>query len=715
MEVLYKMKKAKKVFAIAASVAMIGVTAASAAALDLSDYPQPFISEDGELDAAIVVGANAATQDVLGSIDIAAALQSEAVTAVEIEGSSEVVVTGGEEFDDLFLGQTNLAFDTQLDANDLDGFVDSDFDQDDTDVDYKDYLEIQDGAIAFYGAGSAAPYNEDFGKTVYAVVTDETKIRYVVEIEDDFNSSNIGATGFDDDVEFKMLGTTIRITGASGTNEITIEGSNEYYLEEGDSIVVDGSEITLISADANEALIEVDGEVRAIDEDDNYEFDSGIEVQVESSFYRENSDTSFATIKVGESVSSTVQDGEAAETFGQGTDDDEAEWVWYINMSGEGSGNPSYIGLTYNQERTEIGNEVDEDDGELPALAVGDKISLPNNYAEIEFAALKYSDFTKVTVEIDDDIDLAEDTGGDTIDNAWGIKFSTDSGSEDFTVSGTKTEEVWVVYQGGDAAAVPEIWYKDGSDEYNNSNTTLSFNMRLDSENVEINVPYNNSAEANYSITFPGSGEVLMFNATHGNDYFGSGDEDDAADLHYNGNSIGTADYDGGYFVTNYGAWFENPEDMFNSGSSWEFSVPDERQEATVVVRTAGSFVSGGSAGGTSYQVNAAGLGLGILDTDAPALGSKPMIIVGGPAVNSVAAEVMGNPTTEELLETFSEGKAIIKYYDDSQALLVAGWGALETQGASNVVADYMSHDFEGDELEVVVTSLNDISVNPVN
>jgi hypothetical protein len=75
-------KTAKKIVALAGGSLMLGATLMGAMAQDLSDYPSQFMT-DGLFNGYIVVGANAATQDVLGAIDIAAALQAASTNSAE--------------------------------------------------------------------------------------------------------------------------------------------------------------------------------------------------------------------------------------------------------------------------------------------------------------------------------------------------------------------------------------------------------------------------------------------------------------------------------------------------------------------------------------------------------------------------------------------------------------------------------------------------------
>jgi len=68
-------KTVKRIAALGAAGIMLGTTVLSAmAAANLSNYPSPFI-KDGKFDGLIVVGKNAAAQDVIGAVDIGTSLQ----------------------------------------------------------------------------------------------------------------------------------------------------------------------------------------------------------------------------------------------------------------------------------------------------------------------------------------------------------------------------------------------------------------------------------------------------------------------------------------------------------------------------------------------------------------------------------------------------------------------------------------------------------------
>src|SRR3989338_3797555 len=84
MEVLrVKLRKTiSKMLALGTGAVMVGATILSAtAAANLNEYPSPFV-KDGKFNAILVVGDNAASSDVIGSVDIATSVQQENIRNV---------------------------------------------------------------------------------------------------------------------------------------------------------------------------------------------------------------------------------------------------------------------------------------------------------------------------------------------------------------------------------------------------------------------------------------------------------------------------------------------------------------------------------------------------------------------------------------------------------------------------------------------------------
>ncbi|MDD5087046.1 MAG: hypothetical protein PHV16_04810, partial [Candidatus Nanoarchaeia archaeon] len=98
------------------------------------------------------------------------------------------------------------------------------------------------------------------------------------------------------------------------------------------------------------------------------------------------------------------------------------------------------------------------------------------------------------------------------------------------------------------------------------------------------------------------------------------------------------------------------------------------------------------------------------------------VIVVGGPCVNRVAAELMGLPyQSDECADDFEQGKAKIKLFQDidedqeeNVALLIAGYSGADTRRACSVMSNYADYasDLGGVEVEMTATTDNDISVD---
>jgi hypothetical protein len=90
--------------------------------------------------------------------------------------------------------------------------------------------------------------------------------------------------------------------------------------------------------------------------------------------------------------------------------------------------------------------------------------------------------------------------------------------------------------------------------------------------------------------------------------------------------------------------------------------------------------------------------------------GSQTLIVVGGPCVNSVAAELLGNPA--DCTEGFSPGQARIKMFDNNGklAMLVAGYSGEDTRLAGKVIA-HRWDELSGEEVVVEGTTYSDATI----
>jgi hypothetical protein len=232
---------------------------------------------------------------------------------------------------------------------------------------------------------------------------------------------------------------------------------------------------------------------------------------------------------------------------------------------------------------------------------------------------------------------------------------------------------------------------------------SIGANFTLTTTSSAFDEAADGPTHSNISITGSGAGSAAVIDINsviHGSQMLNLQDKDE---------------YTRGY--TTYGALFElyNPT-ANNKAGELSINYPLSMRGAQVFVTAGTVEVKEGELGESGKVVSTTlhpiQVGLSVLDTDAPALGTTKMIVIGGPCVNTKAAELMANPTN--CAEGFTAGKAVIKLFADKQALLVAGYGAQDTLGACYALADHARYKLSGNEVEVVVADLNQITVNPV-
>jgi hypothetical protein len=416
MEVFSVKKSIKKIFAVGVSVALLATTMVGALA-DLSTYPAPFVDNKGVFNGAIVVGENAATSDVLGAIDIAASLQSEAKKSVSV-GDSSVVVEGGESYDEINLGTSWPASgNITLKENKLDGFVDSSFDVDGDDVDYHDELIVVNGSVAMTN-----PTSEDAAGRVHAIVN-QNAIEYRVYFEDAYVDNAIAT----ETAQFKFLGQSVEAYGfnfsaTTGDDAFTVVSSTEKSMIQGDEVTIGGHTVKLVRVGSGSVIVDVDGQTKVITDGATESFDDAddFQVEVDSIFYIEGASDNLANLKLGSDLEETAKVGEPAQLFGQPDKVAEADWVWTIGNDGN-----RYIGIVSNKAYDNL--DVKDVEEQMEPLFVGDSISLPNNYASVVLESLAAA-YETVTISLDDKAWL--DDGEDSPNNEGYysvVEFSADS------------------------------------------------------------------------------------------------------------------------------------------------------------------------------------------------------------------------------------------------------------------------------------------------
>jgi hypothetical protein len=349
-------KAIKKIVALGAGASMVGATMLGAlAAADLSSYPSPFV-KDGNFNALIVVGESAATQDVLGAIDIATSLQYASKTIGTVEGGSTVVVEGdayridksndfveilGEEIDKV-LGESNPT----LGVSELAGLVGGTFRNTKGTYDYKEFVKAPLNATVVFDID---PDDDTDTPGFYLkLLTSKQAYEYTVEfpvaVEADMGTAYTTTIPQLEDKKVSFLGDeyTITVAKLTASGDITLEmmgGALTDVLEEGTSktYTVNGKdyEVSLdyVGGTTLKAKFTINGEVTdSLEDGETYKTVDGTELGVRDIMENEAGEAAGGDkvefflgakkLKIHDPVMSTAaHTGNAVEIGGESVDD----------------------------------------------------------------------------------------------------------------------------------------------------------------------------------------------------------------------------------------------------------------------------------------------------------------------------------------------------------------------------------------------------------
>lgn len=100
------------------------------------------------------------------------------------------------------------------------------------------------------------------------------------------------------------------------------------------------------------------------------------------------------------------------------------------------------------------------------------------------------------------------------------------------------------------------------------------------------------------------------------------------------------------------------------------------------------------------------------LDSEVSAVDAQNLLVIGGPCVNTVSAELLGNPSV--CTQGFMPGKSRVKLFTHANgkvAMLVAGYSGADTRLAGKVVSHRWS-ELSGTEVEVEGTTYSDATIS---
>lgn len=733
----------KKVAAISTGVAMMGATVTGALALDLADYPAPFVA-DGTYSSsnALIVGANAAASDTLGMVDIASNLQFESKVCTATSGSSVSVVGGKTE--EIPLGHyiadngDSRNFDQELTDSDLPHLLDTSITFRSSEFDVKEVLKLNEGAAGNVTIMTSLTSSEDDYETDIVMEVEKDSIKYYY-VFDEAIQPNLSSTT--DPLEIKFLGQTIKITDVDDTtaNKITARVGAEFFMNVGDTVTVSGKKVTLENVGSGGAIVvNVDGVSETIPSAST-ETINGIEINNDETFYEDNKEQRSATLIIGKDAVESYADGDAY----VGEDENDPDWVWnlanlHTTTSTTTTADAEYTGPVIGIENDFVLN----DDSDNPP-GVGECIDLPNNYISICFDSLTVSDddYMTLTIEREASTDLSEAFALNTSVAAIAISVNQNEGLVvDISqivaniTNDAKTDKIWL-YNDNDSMGV---YYED-----TNGKTQLAGYVLNNSDGVATNgagfidINFGSTKDTDIQFDLVGSYESDVFNLTlipfDSTDLPGQQDNitthwtagaagvtalgatvstEEASEVVYQEGAlatssteinIGTKDED---HRTKYGIIIRDPK---SNGASDQVTleVPGDQVMANVVIKGSAASVASGGENCTVADVSP----VTMTDDEVTDATKYNLILVGGPCANTLV-EKLGFGVTCEGWD-LKEGEAMIKLVDngDKVAMLVAGTEALDTRRAAKVVANYKDYTLSGAEQLVRGTTLTDITV----
>jgi len=701
-----KAKRAiKKIAAIGAGTAMLGMTVSSALALDLAtDYPNKFVDN-----LAIVVGSEGAvSEDSIGAIDLAFDIQYNAKTCVP-SGGSTVTVSGGVS-EDIPLGlgiadSSSKTLDVTLEDDDIDTLLDTTITYQSSDYDVSEMVLLgQDNKNVNVSTSLTASDDDYETDVVLEVERDAIKYYYMF---DETIQPNLSTTS--DPLEIKFLGKTLKITSISTTadNKFTAYVGTEFFLNVGDSVTVEGKKVTLENVGSGGAIVvSVDGVTETISASGT-ETVNGIEISNDETFYEDNKDQRSATLFVGKDSQETYTDGDPY----IGEDDDDPNWVWDIDNLNDNKATSISSSADASTTGPKLGIENDfywNDDTDNPA-SVGDCIDLPNNYVSICLDSLTVADdsYATYTIEYEDSADFSKTFAGNSsvgavyihtpqsegllvdYDQLTGANISKDEKTDKIWLTGNGSD-MWVLYEDTSASKPFYAGWVTNETEVNivdinydnTKDTDIQIYASKDDDAINLTfVPYDATDlpgyEDNITMTFSldSSGEQVTALGT-------TLSSEESSELIWQGantsTNIGTKDED---HRTRYGIIIRDPK---SHGASDEvvLEIPGDQVQANIVVKGTASTTSSTS-GETCTVAQVTPTNLLSNEVSDPTMYN--LILVGGPRANPLVTTVFGITGDAWPL---SAGEAMVRLAANGEklAMVVAGTTAIDTRRAAKAI-----------------------------
>ncbi len=379
---------------------------------------------------------------------------------VDITGRQVVNITiGGGITEDIPLGKgiansTTFGFDW--------GFIDSDISSlQDTQINFQNklYDVHEEMVLSKYSPSveiSLTSQDDDYTSNVFLETRSKgIKVFYVFD-----DKINVSKATSSNPLEINFLDKKIKIINVGSDHKFTALIGGEYFMDVGDTVTVNGKNITLQNVgEGGSVLVDVD-EVRATIPAETEVVVNGISIYNFETYYTNELSERSAVLNIGNDALVTYQDGDAY----IGEDENDPDWEWSIaNLRDDASTTINSTQSEFPQQSPAgptlgIQNAFTKDDDTDNPVGVGSCYILPNNYVSICLDSLTVpdNDYLEVTMK-HTTIDTAKSGHPEGRTSAEVIEISA-LGNNRFNLGGHLTSQIWlqVFYTG-----VIGIFYKD--------------------------------------------------------------------------------------------------------------------------------------------------------------------------------------------------------------------------------------------------------------
>ena len=380
----------------------------------------------------------------------------------------DVIAVGSGISEDIPLGSNisdaqTYTFNQELTDANIADLLDSTITFQGAEYDVEELLELNQAGNSIKIETSLTSQEDDYGTdVVLEVMRDSIKYYYAFS-----EAIQVNKTTSSDPLTIKFLGKTIKITDIDDSidGKFTAYVGSEYFMDSGDSVVVEGKTVKLVRVgSAGAIVVDVDGVTETISSGSTKTVNE-IEIVNDETFYDSNNQAaSSATLIIGKDAQGTYQDGNAY----VGENPDDPDWVWNVNnikstaTSTTSSTTAEFTGPYFGIENDFIYN----DDSDNPP-GVGECLNLPNNYLSICIDSLTVANenYANYTFEYETSANLSDAVASLTSVKAVRISTLLNDGIEilrdsnaGINVNGSNTgpiytNQIWLYTQSDDPTA----------------------------------------------------------------------------------------------------------------------------------------------------------------------------------------------------------------------------------------------------------------------